>query len=194
MACSLLEQCMECYRQGAIKPITPMKIFEATQTLDAFRYMQKGQHIGKIVVTIPEDPSKLDVTSTVQTLALRPDASYLLVGGLGGLGRAISTWMVEHGARSLIFLSRSAGKSPDDQSFFRELELQGCSVQYFAGNVTVMEDVENVVKNAAKPIAGVMHMSMVLRVWSQTFYWRWLLTPIRTEQFFNLRMKTGNQL
>lgn len=141
-----------------------MKLFDATQVANAFRYMQKGQHIGKIVVKMPEDPGKLEVTPVRQELALRPDASYFLVGGLGGLGRAISTWMVEHGARHLIYLSRSAGKLAEHQSFFQELEIQGCSVQCFAGSVTNSEDVENAVKKAAKPIAGVLQMSMVLKV------------------------------
>ena len=155
---------MQYYRQGTIQPIKPMKIFEATQIVDAFRYMQKGQHIGKIVVTMPDDPGKLEVTAVKKKLALRSGSSYLLVGGLGGLGRAISTWMVEQGARSLIYLSRSAGKSQEDQFFFRELEVQGCLVQCFSGSVTNLEDVKHAVENAAMPIAGVMQMSMVLRV------------------------------
>ena len=155
---------MEFYRKKAIEPIRPMKVFPATQMLDAFRYMQKGQHIGKIVVAIPEDPKGLEVTPVEQELVLRPEASYLLVGGLGGLGRAISTWMVEHGARNIIYLSRSAGESEQDKAFFRELETQGCSVQAFPGSVISLHDVQSVVAKAAAPIAGVMHMPMVLRV------------------------------
>ncbi len=161
---SLLKQCMEYYRKGAIEPIKPTKIFDAKKILDAFRYMQKGQHIGKIVVTMPENPQELEVTAVQQELCLRQEASYLLAGGLGGLGRAISTWMVEHGARKLIYLSRSGGKSDEDQAFFRELESQGCSVQSFIGSVSSLDDVKNVVKKAAAPIAGIMHLSMVLRV------------------------------
>lgn len=142
-----------------------MKVFDgATQLVDAFKFMQKGLHIGKIVVTLPEDPEQLDVTAVKQEFLLRPEASYLLVGGLGGLGKAISTWMVERGARNLIYLSRSAGRTESDQKFFRELEAQGCSVQAACGNVSDLEDVRRTVENAAAPIAGVMHMSMVLRV------------------------------
>ena len=159
---------MQYHRQGFIQPIKPMKLFEGTQIVDAFRYMQKGQHIGKIVVRVPEDPERLEVTAMKEKLALRPESSYLLVGGLGGLGRAISTWMVEHGARSLVYLSRSAGKSPEDQSFFRELEAQGCLVQCFPGSVTNLDEVKHAVGNAAMPIAGVMQMSMVLRVGSHS--------------------------
>ena len=155
---------MELYEKKAIEPIRPMKVFTTTQMLDAFRYMQKGQHIGKIVVAMPVNPNELEVTPVEQELVLRPEASYLLVGGLGGLGRAISTWMVEHGARNIIYLSRSAGESEQDKAFFRELETQGCVVQAFPGDVGRLHDVQNVVAKAAAPIAGVMHMPMVLRV------------------------------
>ncbi|KAL8697590.1 MAG: hypothetical protein Q9201_007051 [Fulgogasparrea decipioides] len=159
----LLDQCVEFYRQGAIGPIKPMKVFNATNIVEAFKYMQKAQHIGKIVVTMPKDPHDLSVTAVKQDLHLDPGASYLLVGGLGGLGKAISTWMVERGARNLIFLSRSAGKSQGDRRFFRELEAQACSVQAVCGSVHHLEDVERTVKSAVAPIAGVMHMSMVLK-------------------------------
>lgn len=168
---SLLEECMEYYRQGAIAPIKPMKVFDARQIVDAFKYMQKGQHIGKIVVTMPKNPQELSVTAVKHKLHLRPEASYLLVGGLGGLGRAISTWMVERGARNLVFLSRSAGKSDGDQNFFRELKVQGCTVQAFSGSISCLDDVKNAVQSAAAPIAGVMHMSMVLRVCPMNSSW-----------------------
>jgi hypothetical protein len=82
---------MEYYRQGATEPIKPMEVFDATRIFDAFKYMQKGQHIGKIVVTMPKNPQELGVTAVKQELHLRPEAAYLLVGGLGGLGRAVST-------------------------------------------------------------------------------------------------------
>ncbi|KAI9820043.1 MAG: Type I Iterative PKS [Pycnora praestabilis] len=159
----VLERCMHLCRQGKIQPIHPMKIFEAFQIEEAFRFMQRGQHIGKIVVKMPETPQELPVAAIAKKLLLRSDVSYLMIGGLGGLGQSISTWMAENGARHLIYLSRSAGKSKADESLFHELNAQGCSAQVFAGSVSVMEDVQNVVKNAAKPIAGVIQMSMVLR-------------------------------
>lgn len=97
------------------------------------------------------------------TLKLSNSASYLLVGGLGGLGRAISTWMIEHGARHLIYLSRSAGLGPDDESFVHELSSLGCHVQLVQGSVTDPEDVTRAVKGATHPLKGILQMSMVLR-------------------------------
>lgn len=95
-------------------------------------------------------------------LKLRGDATYLLVGGLGGLGQSISTYLIEHGARHLIYLSRRAGDSEKHQRFFCELESQGCSVQVVKANVTILEDVKAAVQEAKQPIAGVFQMAMVL--------------------------------
>ena len=161
---SLLRRIVEFYEQGHIKPIKPMKTFEAAHIEDAMRYMQKGSHIGKIVVTFPDDPMELEATSAQRGLVLRPDVSYLSIGGLGGLGRSIASWMVERGARHLIFFSRSAGSVTKEDPYIKELAARGCSVQTFSGSISNLADVEKVVSSAAKPIAGVLQASMVLNV------------------------------
>lgn len=127
--------------------------------------MQGGRHIGKIVITMPEDPQSLESIKEQPVPVFRPDRSYLLVGGLGGLGRAVAMWMVEHGARHLTFLSRSANpEKPAVRALLDELHSQGCDVQLVAGSVSTMADVEGAIKGSHKPIAGVINMSMVLRV------------------------------
>ncbi|KAL4949362.1 KR-domain-containing protein [Aspergillus filifer] len=98
-----------------------------------------------------------------ESIRFRPDCSYLLVGGLGGLGRMISTWMVENGARNIIFFSRSAKEGPETTPYFDELRAQGCTVTPFAGSVTKLSDVEEAVKQATAPVAGVIQMSAVMR-------------------------------
>ncbi len=102
----ILERTMDLSQYGSIRPIQPMTVFDAVQIEDAFRFMQKGQHIEKLVVRLPENLSVLGKTAAPvhQKLSLRSDVSYLLIGGLGGLGRSISTWMAERGARNLVYL------------------------------------------------------------------------------------------
>ena len=155
---------MEFYEEGHIKPIAPIKVFEAAQVEEAMRYMQKGQHIGKIIITFPEDTTELEATTKTRDLVLRPDVSYLSIGGLGGLGRSIASWLVERGARHLVFLSRSAGSVTGEDPYIKELAARGCSVQTFSGSVSNIADVKKVVASAAKPIAGVLQASMVLSV------------------------------
>ncbi|KAL8927685.1 MAG: hypothetical protein Q9172_001245 [Xanthocarpia lactea] len=158
-----LQSILQLYQQGSIRPIQPVKVFDAPATCDAFRYMQRGQHIGRICVRIRENPERTSLESCVQSPRRMPlihgSAAYLLVGGLGGLGRAISLWMVEHGARHLIYLSRNADSNLD---FAEELRTMGCQVQLVRGSVTEPADVARAVQGASAPIRGILQLSMVL--------------------------------
>lgn len=127
--------------------------------------MQQGQHIGKIIVSMRGKDGKVKVdTAPVQVakkLELHSSASYLLVGGLGGLGRAVSRHLVEHNARRLVYLSRSAGTGSEDQEFVQELQSMGCDVRLVKGSVTSMDDVSRAVQQAPN-LRGIMQCSMVL--------------------------------
>ena len=72
--------------------------------------------------------------------------------------------MVENGARHIIYLGRSAGKSEDDKNLFKELRSLGCTVETVIGSVSKLEDVKKAVHGRTIPVAGVIQMSMVLRV------------------------------
>ncbi|KAL7940024.1 polyketide synthase [Trichoderma barbatum] len=162
-AAELLERCVGWIRDGKINAGAIARSFTADQVQDAFRFMQGGRHIGKIIVTMPDDTTSLQGIKTRPVPNLKSDRSYILVGGLGGLGRSLATWMVENGAGELIFLSRSAQAGPKLDAFVTELSSQNCSVQLVAGSVSSMDDVQRAVQSATKPIAGVINLSMVLR-------------------------------
>ncbi|KAH8802447.1 putative polyketide synthase [Xylogone sp. PMI_703] len=157
----LMKLTLEQYREGNFKPITPITTFDARNIEEAFRFMQKGSHIGKVVVKFPKDDT-LPLTFTVPVPKFRGDVSYLLVGGLGGLGKAVASWMASFGAKSLVFLSRSAGKTDEDVAFSMELKLMGCSCQFFTCDISDYEAVKDTVSRVDSPIAGVMQMAMVL--------------------------------
>lgn len=50
VARALIFSILDFYDKGYITPL-PMTIFPATQTQDAFRFMEKGQHIGRVGVS-----------------------------------------------------------------------------------------------------------------------------------------------
>ncbi|KAL2060534.1 hypothetical protein VTL71DRAFT_9175 [Oculimacula yallundae] len=146
--------------------VPPHEIFDPDQCCEAFQSTALG--IPGQATTILRTPTAetrvhFPMSSSAAEIRFRSDTSYLLVGGLGGLGRAISTWMVENGARELIYLSRSATEGPDTSPFFAELRRQGCRVKVVAGSVTKFEDVTRAIGAATGAISGVIQMSMVLR-------------------------------
>ncbi|KAE8154264.1 hypothetical protein BDV25DRAFT_126571 [Aspergillus avenaceus] len=171
-----IEQCKGYFIQGKIKPVRPTTVFDAASVGEAFSLMQSGQHMGKLLVRMPDSPSDLPVSARNCPVPLRSDAYFLLIGGLGGLGRAVATWMVERGARKFVFLSRSAGLNSRDGGFIRELTDQGCDVETVAGSVENMQDVRRAVSACQGRIKGVIQMSMVLKdqLFSNMTHEEWL--------------------
>jgi NADPH:quinone reductase-like Zn-dependent oxidoreductase/SAM-dependent methyltransferase/NAD(P)-dependent dehydrogenase (short-subunit alcohol dehydrogenase family) len=169
----VLHQFNEYYEKGLLRPIQ-IKHYPSTDLVSAFRHLQHGSHIGKVVVNMTGAEAQLKAKPSAKPLEFDPEATYLLTGGLGGLGKSMSTWMIEHGARSLTFLSRSAGVSEDSRQAIRELESMGAEVLAVAGGVENIKDVESAVIASNRPIKGVFHLAMVLRdspmvdmTWSQ---------------------------
>ncbi|KAK3687394.1 KR domain-containing protein [Podospora appendiculata] len=159
----LMQRWLDMYSKGHIKGIKALTSFEPAEIEQCFRYLQKGDHIGKAIVRFPSDAAEIPSVSQAQDFRFDPEAAYLFTGGLGGLGRSVASWAVEHGARHLIFLSRSAGKGEHDQAFFDELKSLDCHATAVAGRADSLADVKACIRKSWRPIRGVFHMAMVLR-------------------------------
>ena len=99
-------------------------------------------------------------------LELSADASYLIVGGFGGIGRSISKYLVRHGVRNLILLSRNASRD-DSDGFLSELRSQGCHIATYScdiADVGRLTDVFRRCKMEMPPIRGLIQAAMVLKV------------------------------
>jgi NAD(P)-dependent dehydrogenase (short-subunit alcohol dehydrogenase family) len=61
----------------------------------------------------------------VQPVKFEADATYVVAGGSGGLGRAIAEWMVRSGARNILLLSRSGTSKASVLHLLARLEKLG---------------------------------------------------------------------
>jgi acyl transferase domain-containing protein/NADPH:quinone reductase-like Zn-dependent oxidoreductase/aryl carrier-like protein len=157
-----LRRLMEQFQAGIWKPL-PYRVFPIGEIRQAFRWMQQGKHIGKVVLSFAHPPDTLAVGD--EPLALREDATYLIVGGLGGFGCSLARWLVAHGARRLALMSRRGGEVPEAKDLVRELEPQGAQVSIYQGDVSEPGDVEAVVEQiqaSGAPLRGLFHAAMVL--------------------------------
>lgn len=97
----------------------------------------------------------------------RPDGTYLITGGLGGLGLAVARWMIEQGARHLALLGRRA-PSPGADAAVRDLRRVGgggTEVAVFAGDVAVERQLATVlegIRETMPPLRGIVHAAGVL--------------------------------
>ncbi|KAK5055906.1 hypothetical protein LTR84_012456 [Exophiala bonariae] len=159
----LLEEVLLLYSREPIQPISARHIFSCEEFQDALQVLQKDDKFSSVIFKLPTNHDTLQGPIAPPKLQFRGDVAYLVVGGVGGLGRAVSTYMAENGARHFIYLSRSAGSAGPHKEFFRELTVQGCTVQAFSGDIAQEADVLNVLTSAEHPIAGVLHLAMVLQ-------------------------------
>ncbi|EAQ91853.1 hypothetical protein CHGG_00088 [Chaetomium globosum CBS 148.51] len=158
----LLTQYVDMYEQGRLRLPHPVSYFQAGDVEQAFRHLQNAGHIGKVVVNMPDDASTLNAVPLPRSVTLDPDATYLLVGGAKGLGTSMSSWLVEHGARNLTFLSRGAGTNPESKALFEELRAMGCSVNVVVGSVENKKDILAAVSSSGKVVRGVFQLAMVM--------------------------------
>ncbi|WP_437320287.1 SDR family NAD(P)-dependent oxidoreductase [Sorangium sp. So ce385] len=94
---------------------------------------------------------------------LRPDGSYLITGGLGGLGLSVGRWMVERGARHLVLVGRS-GPTEQARAAMREMEGQGAQVLAVQADVSQGASVAGVLSafgEGLPALRGVVHAAGV---------------------------------
>jgi acyl transferase domain-containing protein/acyl carrier protein len=95
----------------------------------------------------------------------RDDASYLITGGLGGLGLEVAKWLSERGAKQLALLGRSA---PSDKAaaVISDLEKAGTSIVVLQADVSHADQVAQAldhIKTSLTPLRGIVHAAGVLK-------------------------------
>lgn len=159
---SLLREVFELLAKGVFKPLpgTSSSIAKAREALDK---MARAQHVGTTALTIPLTQPNI-VSSNVQKVRLRDDGTYLISGGLGGLGLSLAQWMVDQGVRSLVLVGRSAPNAAAE-STMAAMRAAGATVHAVAANVAQFHDVNALLNRIAQdmpPLRGVVHGAAVL--------------------------------
>lgn len=159
----MLSELVAGFESGELKPL-PTQVFSADDTRAAYRLMQQGKHIGKVVVDYRPAPSQVHV-GPVQRIDFSPAGTFWIAGGLGGFGLEIARWLVQHGVRSLVLSGRSPTPSATAEQTIAELQQLGCQVSLLPADITDPAQVRGILDTIAQslpPLRGVLHTAMVL--------------------------------
>jgi NADPH:quinone reductase-like Zn-dependent oxidoreductase/acyl carrier protein len=162
LARSMLQEVIGRVESGGLRPL-PHRVFPAARAADAFRSMAQAKHIGKLIVSM-QDNEGLVVDRGLRSVSVDPEGSYLITGGLGGLGLAVADRLARRGARRLALVGRSA-PSASAQAAVESLRQRGVEVLVFAADITDREQAREVVAEVRRrmgPLRGIMHAAMVL--------------------------------
>lgn len=156
----LFREVMGLVAAGELEPL-PTEVFPLDEAPKVFRKMAQAQHTGKLVLSLRKQPA---VVEPAPLLPLRADATYLVTGGLGGLGLEVARWLVQRGARHLALLARSAPGAAA-RAAIAALEAEGVHVVALAADVARADQLGPALAQLAQtlpPLRGIVHAAGVL--------------------------------
>jgi acyl transferase domain-containing protein len=156
---------MSHFADGTLEPL-PLRVFPLEQAPRAFEHMARARHIGKVVLapTSQMDSIRRAPALRPTVLPLRSDATYLITGGVAGLGLEVARWMVARGARHLALVGRRA-PGAEARSVIDQLTAAGAEVMTRQCDVSQLADVQSLTAAIARgmpPLRGVIHSAGVL--------------------------------
>ncbi|CAF0930134.1 unnamed protein product [Adineta steineri] len=181
----MLQEMVDLFTQGKLRAIEPTVIYEPSQVIEAFMRCNSAQAMGKAVVrlTSSEQPLQLNIEQ-LNNLPKDNDIMFpskvcnqgtiLISGGFGGLGLAMSRWMIETrgvkrvvlmSRRTLVELEQSSNPQYDDwlrlKRTINEYQAYVDVVQVDVTNFHQIHDLIERLNRTAYPVRGIIHSAVV---------------------------------
>ncbi|HND45746.1 MAG TPA: SDR family NAD(P)-dependent oxidoreductase [Chitinophagales bacterium] len=156
----LLHEISALFEEKQLEPL-PFNVFNIAQAKEAFRLINTSKHIGKIVINI-EHQEDLEIHKNSE-FTIDEKATYLLTGGLGGLGLQFTKMLVEQGAKNIILLGRKAPSS-EIESTLENYRNVGVNIITYQADVSNKRHLQIVFNNipVENPLKGVFHLAGLL--------------------------------
>jgi acyl carrier protein len=139
-------------------------MFPIARAADAFHQMAQARHIGKIVLSL-DDRAEVQISAaSARQPRIHSNATYLITGGLGGLGLSVANWMIGQGARHLVLVGRG-NASVAAASMVDEMRAMGAQVRVIHADVSETGALDHVLASIEVDmprLAGVVHAAGVL--------------------------------
>lgn len=130
-----------------------------------------------------------------------PDASYVVAGGLGGLGRVILRWMADKGAKNLIIPSRSGTSSQASRDIVSELQDKGVHTMAPKCDISSATELAALLQACTDahmpPIKGCINAAMALHdaVFEDMTHAQWEMTiKSKVDSSWNLHQQLPQQM
>ncbi len=150
---AVLSGVMDRIAAGELSPLVHSR-WSMADAPSAMKFMRAARHIGKIVLA----------TSSIEGGQLRNDRTYLVTGGLGGIGCVVAEWLADRGAGAIALNGRRS-PDPEAEEVIESLRGRGHRVEVQLADVTDPAAVDAMLARidaTLPPLAGVIHSVGVL--------------------------------
>ena len=143
---------------GILQPL-PAETFPLDDARLAFTHMARARHVGKVVLSMAATRPARATLSQSGAIRLRSDGTYLISGGLTGLGLASAQRLAERGAGHLVLFGR---RPPGDNALaaiegMRQIGARVTVVRADVSSESEMRRLFQDVLTGAPPLRGVIH-------------------------------------
>ena len=148
-----LRRVMQRLAAGELAPLVHTR-WSLAEVGAGMKFMRAARHIGKIVFA----------ASPLETGQLRADRTYLVTGGLGGIGCTVAGWLFDRGAGAIVLNGRR-DPDPEAAAAIAELRERGATVSVELADMTDAAAVDAMLTRISEtlpPLAGVIHSVGVL--------------------------------
>ncbi|HUH71712.1 MAG TPA: sulfolipid-1 biosynthesis phthioceranic/hydroxyphthioceranic acid synthase [Mycobacterium sp.] len=147
-----------------VLPMPESTHYPLAEAATAIRVMSAAEHTGKLILDIPQAGRSSVVLPPERAQVFRPDGSYIITGGLGGLGLFLAEKIAAAGAGRIVLSSRSAPtlKALETIELVRSI---GSDVVVNCGDIAEADTAERLVATATAtglPLRGVLHAAAVV--------------------------------
>jgi polyketide synthase 5 len=138
--------------------------YPLTEAATAIRAMSNAEHTGKLVLDVPRsEPTRVAVPPDLVRV-YRPDGSYIITGGLGGLGLFLAEKLAAAGCGRIVLSSRS---QPSDEAVatIELIRATGADIVVECGDIAERATADRLVAvatNTGLPLRGVLHAAAVV--------------------------------
>jgi polyketide synthase 5 len=150
--------------EGAL-PVPEYTACPLGEAASAIRTMSGARHTGKLVLEIPRTGVTEVMVPADQVHVFRGDGSYVVSGGLGGLGLFLAEKMASGGCGRIVLSSRSAPSAAAVQTIER-IRATGTDVVVECGDITDPGTAQRLVQTATAtglPLRGVLHAAALVQ-------------------------------
>ncbi|HET6733265.1 MAG TPA: sulfolipid-1 biosynthesis phthioceranic/hydroxyphthioceranic acid synthase [Mycobacterium sp.] len=159
----LLEKVYTLIADGTL-PLPDITHYPLADAASAIRCIGGAQHTGKLVLDVAHSGQSAVVVPPEQVPAFRSDGSYIITGGLGGLGLFLAEKMAEAGCGRIVLTSRSQ-PSVKSQEIIELIRSTGADIVVECGDIAAAGTAERLVAAATAtdlPLRGVLHAAAVV--------------------------------
>jgi polyketide synthase 5 len=147
---------------GAL-PVPKITRYPLGDAAAAVSVMSAAEHTGKLVLDVPRVGQANVVVSPEHARPFRHDGSYIVTGGLGGIGLFLAEKMAAAGCGRIVLSSRSR-PGPKALETIERIRAMGTDIEVECGDVTEVGMAARLVTVATatgRPLRGVLHAAAV---------------------------------